>query len=153
MGVLLTKQDVKKYIRKLNNVHKIIILLIIEYHYTFLLMLPWLLPMLLCQLLLLMSSRHSCSPVALFEAPMEKYCPQDYMDIKVNTILLFTAYEDLWCPYNKNWVKICKNSYLEIRWSLGFDMPTGTLICTWHCWQHSCIHHACTYFVLKISHD
>ena len=77
MLVILTKQDVTINIRK--------------YHYTFLLMLPWLLTILRCQLLL-MSSRHSCSPVALFEAPMEKYCPQNFMDIKVNTFLLFTAY-------------------------------------------------------------
>lgn len=29
------------------------------------------------------SCRYGCSPVALFEAPVEKKCPQDYVDIMV----------------------------------------------------------------------
>lgn len=28
-------------------------------------------------------SRHSCDPLVLFDAEIEKYCPENYMDIKV----------------------------------------------------------------------
>lgn len=30
--------------------------------------------------------RHMCNPVSLFEAKIEKYCPQDFLDIKVSGI-------------------------------------------------------------------
>lgn len=31
------------------------------------------------------STRHSCNPLALFDAEIEKYCPENYVDIKVCT--------------------------------------------------------------------
>lgn len=46
--------------------------------------------LLLWSQLLVMSSRHSCSPAALFEAPMEKYCPQNFVDIKVSSAVYNT---------------------------------------------------------------
>jgi len=29
-------------------------------------------------------TRHSCNPLALFDAEIEKYCPENYVDIKVS---------------------------------------------------------------------
>lgn len=44
------------------------------------------------QWLLFPISRRSCNPVTLFDAEVEKYCPENYVDIKVYLLIYYQDY-------------------------------------------------------------
>jgi len=44
-------------------------------------------------------SRHGCSPVSLFDAPVEKYCPDNFIDIKVGLLVSLLSINEKETPY------------------------------------------------------
>jgi len=47
----------------------------------------------------LIFSRHGCSPVSLFDAPVEKYCPDNFIDIKVGLLVSLLSINEKETPY------------------------------------------------------